>query len=116
MTGLDGVVAKLYGRPEVSVKEISGIEYGSGSEDPPVYPAGWAFRWPVGPLGAAIQPEMNSSTATAISERAEMAIRAMPAGLIAEEAVPDRSVPIRRGRLTSRLTPAIAVKFPILLD
>jgi hypothetical protein len=36
---LDGVVERLYGRPEVSVREISGIVYGSGSDDPPEYPA-----------------------------------------------------------------------------
>jgi hypothetical protein len=71
---LDGVVARLYGRPDVSVSETSGIEYGSGSEEPPVYPAGSAFRCPVGPLGTETQLEINSSTTTAISERAAVFI------------------------------------------
>jgi hypothetical protein len=70
------------------------MEYGSGNEDPPVYPAGSASRWPIGPLGAAVQPEINSNTPTASSEQAAM--------------------PDRRVLLTSRLTPGLAVKFPIL--
>jgi hypothetical protein len=44
------------------------MEYGFGSEDPPVYPAGSAFRWPVGAVGAAVQPVIKSSTPSASSE------------------------------------------------
>jgi len=101
-------VERLYGRPDVSVRETSGIGYGSGSEDPPVYPAGSAFRWPGGAVGAAVQPEINSNTPSASSEHVTMLSRAMSAVAVADHALPERSV-----TLTSQLTLTIAVKFPI---
>ena len=71
---------RLYGRPEVSVREISGIVYGSGSEDPPEYPAGSALRSPDGPLGAVVHPEITNNIPKAKKEQAAIRIRAAPAG------------------------------------
>ena len=100
---------RLYGRPEVSVREISGIVYGSGSEDPPEYPAGSALRSPDGPLGAVVHPEITNNTPRAKNEQAAIRIRAAPADPDTDHGQRDRTV-----RLTSRLTPAIAAEFPIL--
>ena len=93
----------------MSVSEISGIGYGWGNEDPPEYPPGSALRWPDGPLGAVVHPEIANSTPRAKNEQTAIRIRAVPADPDIDHGQRDRTV-----RLTSRLTPAIAAEFPIL--